>query len=213
MITHLTIALKKAGVEVHLNQEGTPNLMRKDKPDSVVIATGSIPAPLDIPGADGKNVVQAVDVYLAGPVGERVVVIGGRTVGISTALYLAQQGKKVSVVTRSKIAKGFHHNAKQAIFEYLIKNDVRLFPDYVADSITDRGVNIWWNSGEPSVKDDVFSFIPADTIVLAVGAVSENKLESEIKQQVGEVYVIGDAAGKRSIFAAVRGGTEVGGKI
>jgi 2,4-dienoyl-CoA reductase-like NADH-dependent reductase (Old Yellow Enzyme family)/thioredoxin reductase len=214
LINHLTHALKQSGVTVHLNQAADPDLVRRLKPDAVVIATGSLPAGLDIPGANQKNVVQAIDV-LAGQakVGEKVVVIGGRTVGLSTALFLAQQGKKVSVVTRSQIARGFNHNAKQAVFEYLIAHEVRLYPDTLPDSITDKGLNIWWNGGDPAARENVFSFILADTIVLAVGSISENGLENEIKQIVPEVYTIGDAAGKRSIFAAVRGGTEIGAKI
>jgi len=44
-------------------------------------------------------VVTAVDV-LAGKcqVGERVVIIGGGMVGIETAFYLAEKGKKVAIV-------------------------------------------------------------------------------------------------------------------
>jgi len=37
--------------------------------------------------------------------GNEIVVIGGRTVGLSVALFLADKGKKVSVITRSKIAR------------------------------------------------------------------------------------------------------------
>jgi 2,4-dienoyl-CoA reductase-like NADH-dependent reductase (Old Yellow Enzyme family)/thioredoxin reductase len=214
LITHLTIAMNKAGVKVHLNQAATRELVLEQKPDCVIMATGSSPTGLDIAGGYGPNVVQAVDA-LAGKavVGENVIVVGGRTVGLSTAIYLAQQGKKVSVVTRSKIARGFNHNAKQAIIEYLIKYRIRLYPDCVPDSITDKGLNIWWSSGESGLRDNVFSFIPADTVVLAVGAENENKLESEVKQLVSEIYAIGDCSGKRSIFAAVRGGTEIGIKV
>jgi 2,4-dienoyl-CoA reductase-like NADH-dependent reductase (Old Yellow Enzyme family)/thioredoxin reductase len=214
LIQHLAAAMTKAGVEVHLNREVDADLVRELRPDAVVVATGSHPTGLDIPGGDGKNVSQAVDV-LAGKVqvGERVVVIGGRTVGLSTALYLAQRGKKVSVVSRSQIARGLNHNAKQAVFEYLIQNEVRLYPNAVPDSFTERGVNIWWDSGDAAGGGNVFSFIPCDSIVLAVGSESDNRLESELRPSVGEVYAIGDCSGKRSIFAAVRGGSEIGAKI
>ena len=55
-----------------------------------IVATRIKPAILDIPGADDKKVVYAVDV-LIGKVqtGNEVVVIGGRTVGLSVALFLS----------------------------------------------------------------------------------------------------------------------------
>ena len=214
LINHLISAMQKAGVRVLVNQEASTQIVLDQKPDVVILATGSRPLPLDVPGGTNKNVVQATDV-LEGKVqvGERVVVVGGRLVGISVALFLAQKGKGVSIISRSQIARGFNHNAKQAVFEYLIQKGVYLYPECVPDSITETGVNIWWNSGEAANREPVFGFLPADGVVLAVGARSENSLEKELKSRLGEVYSIGDCAGKRSIFAAVRGGTEIGDKI
>ena len=62
------------------------------------MATGSLPKLPEIPGIWQKNVSMAVDV-LAGKVevgGEKVVMIGGGQVGIETAEFLVQKGKKVS---------------------------------------------------------------------------------------------------------------------
>jgi 2,4-dienoyl-CoA reductase-like NADH-dependent reductase (Old Yellow Enzyme family)/thioredoxin reductase len=214
LIDYLKAAMNKAGVRVLLGHEAGVSSVLELKPDAVVLATGSTPLSLAIPGATGTNVVQAVDVLegKAG-VGERVVVVGGRVVGISTALYLAQKGKCVSIVTRSQIARGFNHNARQAVFEYLIQKGIYLYPGCVPDSITGNGVNIWWNSGETANREAVFAFLPADTVVLAVGARSKDDLETELKSKVGELYSIGDCSGKRSIFAAVRGGAEIGDRI
>ena len=214
LVTNLATGLKRAGVKVFLNQPVTSEMIRKLKPDAIVVATGSRPITLDVPGAAGKNVVQATDV-LSGKVkvGQEVVVVGGRTVGLETALFLAERGKNVSIVTRSKIARDIFRNKKLAFFEYLIQYRVRLYPHSTVDSITENGINFWWDAGEPPAKENVFAFLPADTVVLAVGSEKENQLVSELSSQFSEVYPIGDCAGKESIFAAIRGGAEVGQKI
>jgi 2,4-dienoyl-CoA reductase-like NADH-dependent reductase (Old Yellow Enzyme family)/thioredoxin reductase len=214
LIRYLSTGMQKAGVRVFLNKEVTADMVEEMKPDAAIVATGSDPSPLHVPGADGKNVVQATDV-LSGraQVGNEVVIIGGRLVGINTALYLAEQGKKVSIITRSKIARGVMHNTKLVFQELLLKNNVRLFPHCTPESITENGVNCWWDSGEPPEKDNVFFFLKADTIVLAVGAVNNYRLGDLITGTVPEIYKIGDCSGKRSVFAAMRDGSETARKI
>jgi len=211
LIDYLSHGLEKAGVNVFLNQEITREIVNNKKPDAVVIATGSIPTSLDIPGIDGENVVQATDV-LSGKVntGQNVVVIGGRIVGLSAALYLAEQGKNVSVITRGDIARGLNGNMKKTLIEFLVRDGVRLYSKAVPDSITENGVNIWWTTSESPVRDNMFLFLKADTVVLAVGSENDNKLVSELEGIVPEIYPVGDCAGKRSVFAAIRGGSEVG---
>jgi 2,4-dienoyl-CoA reductase-like NADH-dependent reductase (Old Yellow Enzyme family)/thioredoxin reductase len=214
LIRYLSHGLDKAGVKVFLNQVVNAQMVRSLKPDAVVVATGSKPATLDIPGINSHIVVQATDL-LMGKVdaGQEVVVIGGRLVGISTALFLAQKGKNVSIITRSKIGRGLTRNNKSILYEYLIKHGVHMYPHTMPDSITNKGVNCWWDSSETSERDNVFFFLKADTIVLAVGAENDRQLGEELSGLMAEVYQIGDCAGKRSIFAAMREGSEVGCKI
>jgi hypothetical protein len=52
-----------------------------------------------------------------------------------------------------------------------------------------------------------------DSIVLAVGLRSRNEMLNEIRDKVGELYVIGDAAGPRKGVDAMREGAEVGRRI
>jgi 2,4-dienoyl-CoA reductase-like NADH-dependent reductase (Old Yellow Enzyme family)/thioredoxin reductase len=215
LINYLSKGMEKAGVKVFLNQVVTARLVEEVKPDAVVVATGSTPTTLDIPGIDSKNVVQATDV-LTGRVnvGQDVVIVGGRLVGISAALFLAEKGKNVSIITRSKVGRGLNHNTKLILNEYLVKNRVHLYHHTLPDSITEEGVNCWWDSGEPPNRDNVFFFLKADTIVLAVGAKNEDRLSEELSGLMPDsCYPIGDCAGKRNIFTAMHEGSEAGRKI
>jgi 2,4-dienoyl-CoA reductase-like NADH-dependent reductase (Old Yellow Enzyme family)/thioredoxin reductase len=214
LINYLANGLKTAGVKVNLNQEVTRQTVTDFKPDAVIVATGSKSLSLDVPGVNGKNVVQAADV-LSGKarVGKQVVVIGGRILGCDAALYLAEKGKEVTLISRSKIARGITHNLKQTLMEFLSKNKVLLYPYTVPDSITKKGVNVWYDGGDTAERENVFFFLPADTVVLAVGASNDNWLGEELTGLVPETYLIGDCSGKRSIFAALHDGSDIGRKI
>lgn len=52
---------KRPSIKVRLNCEVTPEMVRHMKPDAVIVATGGVPVDIDVPGADGKNVVSSHD--------------------------------------------------------------------------------------------------------------------------------------------------------
>src|SRR4030042_1181345 len=80
-------------VEVRLRTEVTPEIVHKNNPDAVIVATGSKYVRLNVPGADRPSVLSACD-FLSGKaqVGERVVVIGGGQVGCEISLWLSSRG-------------------------------------------------------------------------------------------------------------------------
>ncbi|MCK4823391.1 FAD-dependent oxidoreductase, partial [bacterium] len=53
--------LPKLGVKVHLETEVTPKLIKDEKPEVVVVATGATPSTTKIPGVEGNNVITAED--------------------------------------------------------------------------------------------------------------------------------------------------------
>lgn len=52
---------KHPEITVHLNTEVTPALVQSVKPDAAIVAVGGAPIGLDVPGADGKNVISSHD--------------------------------------------------------------------------------------------------------------------------------------------------------
>ncbi|WP_299850679.1 NADPH-dependent 2,4-dienoyl-CoA reductase [uncultured Roseovarius sp.] len=62
--------------------------------DEVIIATGVVPRDPGIPGQEGSNVLNYIDVLRGkAPVGERVAVIGAGGIGFDVAEYLVHQGE------------------------------------------------------------------------------------------------------------------------
>jgi 2,4-dienoyl-CoA reductase-like NADH-dependent reductase (Old Yellow Enzyme family)/thioredoxin reductase len=204
----LTRKLQRAGVSIMLNKEVDANLVQQIKPDVVVLATGANQKLLDIPGACGKNVVMANDV-LTGKVnvGQEVVVIGGRLVGLETAIHLAKQGKKVSVVSRGKIASDIGRLLKLTLKGELVKHGVYAYPDSTPESITEQGINI--------IHEGEIIFLKAKHIVIAAGSKSEDKLLRDLSELMPglEIRAIGDCVEPRDALAAIHEGFKAGNEL
>jgi len=66
--------------------------------DEVIIATGVIPRDTDIPGMDGPNVLNYIDVLRHNaPVGARVAIIGAGGIGFDVAEFLVQEGESPTI--------------------------------------------------------------------------------------------------------------------
>ena len=82
---------KAEGVTLRLNTEATPDSVRAEKPDAVIVAAGSEPIIPRIKGVDGKNVVWVGDVDAGqAALGQRVIIAGGGATGAEAALQLAK---------------------------------------------------------------------------------------------------------------------------
>jgi len=208
IITYIANQIRKLNVKVNLGKEATLELISKEKPDAVVIATGAQPATPNIPSEKGQTILQAWDV-LAGnePKGKNIVIAGGGGVGCYTAHYLAEKkGKNVTIVEMlDKVA-----------------NDVGVSSRWILrKELADRGVNMVIQArleriGKDSVvikKGDKEESIPADAVVLALGANADNKLYSEAKGKFSELYSVGDCVKPRKALEAIHEGFDVGLKI
>ena len=199
--------LKRAGVEVKVGRKMTSTDVEELNPDIVVLATGAVPAKLDIPGADGGTVAKAVDV-LSGQrdAGQKVVILGGGLVGCETAEFLAAKGRKITVIEiLVQLAADMLPKGREQKVDKLRLAGVGFHTRMKAEGITEKGVKAIRN-GEPF-------FFEADTVVLAVGMVAEDKLGPQLKEQGKKVYVIGDAAQPGKIIDAVYDGARVGREI
>lgn len=206
LIDYLKRGLKLAGVEVQMNTRVTPELVRDVKPDVVVLATGATPRTLSLPGIEDEHVVQASDVILGRTkVGNRVIVVGGRYVGMEVALQLAEARKRVSLVTRRDLGRGIERNVYMRLRNMLIEEGVWLYPHSPVVEIKADGLYI--------IYENDLVFLPADTIVLAVGVKPQKELAEKLKGSVAKVYSIGDCVEPRDVMAAIREAAEVARKI
>jgi pyruvate/2-oxoglutarate dehydrogenase complex dihydrolipoamide dehydrogenase (E3) component len=168
-----------------------------------------VPAVLDIPGASGRNVVQANDV-ITGKAKARgkVVIIGGRFIGMEVAIMLAEQGQAVSLVTLRNLGENgskLEGMTFRSLVRRLIELRVPLYIHTAAVEITDDKVVIGWGN-------DIFS-LPADTVIMAVGARPDDGLARDLEGIVPEVYTIGDCDVPRDAAAATYQAARLAAKI
>jgi 2,4-dienoyl-CoA reductase-like NADH-dependent reductase (Old Yellow Enzyme family)/thioredoxin reductase len=204
---YLLTALGKLGVKIEINTEVTPKLIRKVKPDVVILATGAIPSKLDVPGIDGKSVVQGNDVITGkAPVGDSAIVVGADYLGMELAVDLAKNGKKVILLeARDKIGPEVAPPQRSKLLGELEGLKVEMYANAPVTEIKPNGVQV--KSGKEA------KIYQGETVVLAVGATAVNNLMDEIKDLVPQVYAIGDCVSPRRAVDAVHEGANLGRKI
>jgi NADPH-dependent 2,4-dienoyl-CoA reductase/sulfur reductase-like enzyme len=200
---YLISQIVKSGIPVKLGKKATLATIKKLKPDVLVLATGALPLSIKIPGIESPNVVFAEDVLSGTETGQHVVVIGGGLVGCETAEFLAQQGKTVTIVEMlAEIANGVGHSFKTPLLKRLA-DKVTIMTGTQCKEI---GKNIVVVNGK-FAQDQT---IPADTVVLAVGAKPNNGLLICSQAIVPEIHIIGDCLEPRRIINAITDGHRVG---
>ncbi|MFC1820985.1 FAD-dependent oxidoreductase [Thermodesulfobacteriota bacterium] len=201
--------LKKAGVKIFLNSKMDVKQVDKDKPDVVVVATGAYPMVPDLPGADGKNVVQANEVITGKvDVGERVLVVGGRLLAMEVALELAEKGKKVALATLHLLGENGappEMNVYRELRNRLFNNNVQIFENSPVVEIMDNGAYILFHNEHV--------FFNTDSVVMAVGSRPNNTISRELGSAGYKVYSIGDCVKPRDALLATREGSEVAREI
>jgi 2,4-dienoyl-CoA reductase (NADPH2) len=198
---------EKAGVKFHLGNEVTEELIADEMPDSVVLATGPLYPKIGGRGVDRDNVVNVLDV-LSGKaqVGDTVVVWGNRKPGIGVALFLAKQGKKVTIVGKEKTA-GFDINPsfKWRYMIYLKQNGVMAYNDCDIEEINDDEIIVKTYDG--------YRFpVKCDTVVVSEREANES-LKKIVQAEGIELFVIGDALVPRNLSSAVHDGYRIGLRI
>ncbi|AOQ25019.1 Cinnamate reductase [Moorella thermoacetica] len=195
-------------VEIHLNQEVTPDFVQQQNPDAVIVATGSTPAIPDIAGINKDKVTTVSDLLLGKKqAGGRVVIIGGGLAGCETALWLAQQGKDVTIIEilddlmRAGIPVPYMN--RMMLLDLLKMNGVKWLTETSVLEVTDDGVTLISKTYQRST-------LPADTVILAVGFAADQRLYNALRDKIPNLYLIGDSREPRNILAAIWEGYEVG---
>ncbi len=96
---YLIHQVEKSAVRLKLNAEATPDLLKNENYNEIIVAIGAEPIVPSITGIYGKNVVLATDTFgNEQELGNKIAVIGGGQVGCETALHLAKEGKNVTII-------------------------------------------------------------------------------------------------------------------
>ncbi len=195
-------------VPVHYNTKVTKEMVLAGGYDAVVCATGSTPKMF--PLGDDEKVYSAADVLTgAKEAGDTMVVVGGGLVGCETALWLAQKGKKVTIVEALPKILALNGPLCHANSEML----ERLIPFHGIEVVCGARVTGYKDGYLSATVDGEEKKIPCDGVILSVGYRENNSLYQELEFEVPEIYQLGDAKKVANIMYAIWDAFEVANHI
>lgn len=196
--------LKRLQVPVTLNHKVTADEVRNGNYDTVIIATGSIPNVFSM-GDDAH--VHTAEAILNGKetVGNHVTIIGGGLVGCETALWLAQDGKQVTIVEaldKLLAVNGPLCHANSEMLEALIPfNNIEVITNAKAETLKNGILTVNTKDGKQE--------LPTDDVILCIGYKEEKTLYEELQFEVADLHLLGDARKVANIMYAIWDAFEV----
>jgi len=212
LIEYLSSQMKKLNVKMELGEEVTPEIVKTIEPDVLIIATGFAPIISEVPRIKKDIIVTTIDVLLGKvKVGEMVLMIGGGYIGCEIAVFLAEQGRKVTVITNRKdIARDIEYFSRKVLLQMLAKFGVEFKTEVRFGGITDKGAIIIDKECRRKtiyVDNVILDCRQCNTTRQCISCLRVRKdVIKPFKDLAPTVYAIGDCVEPRDIGTAIREG-------
>ncbi len=195
--------MNNPAITVRLNTAVTPELAKSIGADVLIAALGARPVKPPIKGIDGKNVISAEDIYLNPErTGGSCVILGGGLVGIELGIFLAQMGKKITVIEMmDALNHGGNHLHAKGLAVQIEKYGIDVNLNTKALEITDKGV-----IGESDREQRLYE---AETVIYAVGQSPLQEETMALHDCAPEYHVLGDCVTPRNIANATSAAYEI----
>lgn len=189
-IRSLIVKCEKAGVDIRCNVTADEALLRDLAPEAIILATGSTPLVLPIPGLADCGYITAQDMLDGkAQMGQKVLVVGGGMVGCEAAEFLAERGHEVAVIEmKDVIAADVTPENRRYMFENFAEHEVLLRPSAKVQQFYTDGVDYTLEDGSTG------SLRGYDNVILAMGSRSNTALKETAEKIASQVFVIGEAA-------------------
>lgn len=178
--------------------------------DQIILAAGSVPASIPIPGADKDGVMNSDGVLALETCPESVVIIGGGVIGVEFATLFADLGKKVTIVEMMpSILYGNDPDICRAMTEIMADKGIKIYTDAKVLAIEDGLTVKFEKAGEEGTAQGQIVIMAAGrkpaTANLgldAAGVVSERGfviVDDELRTNIPNIFAIGDITGKQQL--------------
>jgi len=203
LVPYFIKRLKEKNINIISKETGESDL--REEYDGVILATGSKPAELSIPGL---GVFYWADILLEEnlPENKNVLIIGGGLIGVDIATGLIPRNNKITIVKRTtNFGEDMEIIAKNLSLK-MMKEKGTVFSDHTYIKKIEGKTVYAERNGEDIQFNDI------DIVVVSTGMKSYNPLEKELKGKI-PVYVIGDAQRIGNAQDAIRDGYEIAKKL
>jgi len=175
--------------------------------DQMVVATGSRPTLMDIPGADLEGVLTYVNFSELTYDPKKVIVIGGGKIGVSYASIFRAFGAETTVVEKYQLVPQLDSEVRDFVTYNMRRRGIEIYEG--ADVAEIKG-----GTKVESVKINVKGFtdeVPCDTVMFCIGLTPNSEIAKPLGVEIGEgneivvndrqqtnvpgIYAVGDVAG------------------
>jgi 2,4-dienoyl-CoA reductase-like NADH-dependent reductase (Old Yellow Enzyme family)/thioredoxin reductase len=195
-------AVKNSGAKIETGVEATAELIKSRGFDTVIVGTGAVTYKPSIKGSEHETIYDPLEV-LDGkvPEGEEVVVCGAGLVGCEVAMFLAERGKKVTMVEMaSEPAPELPIYTKWVLNSKLAEFNIKVKVNHKISEMTGKYVKCESEGTELEYK--------ADAVICALGLKASRTLIDELRaENCGlEIIPVGDVNRPRKMMQAVHEG-------
>jgi 2,4-dienoyl-CoA reductase (NADPH2) len=225
-VKYLATQLKKDKVAVHMNKAVTADVIRAEKPDAVILATGAAHIEFNLKGSDSSRFIPTQKLHgllktalkffgplqieklsnLWMPVGGSVVIMGGTLHGCELAEFLTKRGRKVVIAhdgPQSELGDGIYRDDQENLWPWFKLKHVPIWTDCTYLEIVDKGLKI-------QVPDKRIFTLRGKNVMTTQDWGPNNELVAELDKMGIETLVIGSAKDPGWIVDAVREGALAG---
>lgn len=215
IVRNLLHEISQVDVEVKTGMAVTPEMVAAERPDAVIVATGSVPNRHPIGGTDAEHVADVEDILLGRQEpGKRVLIFDqlGFHEATSCAEFLAEKGCEVEIATQ-----GFYVGQDLGIsldmenwYRRARRLGIKCHTDVSALGVIADGLQMIHN-----YTGEVFEMNGFDTVVLSVPRVANCDLYTALKEHgtIETLQRIGDCVAPRRAHAAIIEGEKAGRSI
>lgn len=202
LIDHKAVRALSLGVRFQFGAPATAEAVLALSPEAVVLAAGARPAVPALPGA-GLAQVAPVEDALAGRFvpGQRVLIVDllDRQPALTTALWLAEAGHEVEVVTAATfVGAKLESQTCAQLYRAVLPLRVRLTPHCVATGFISGGITT-----RHSFTREAGRLLGYDSVLVAGPGVAEDGLFHALSGRVPALHQAGDCYTPRDVEAAI----------
>ncbi|GFE56327.1 FAD-dependent oxidoreductase [Geobacter sp. AOG1] len=225
-VKYLETQIRKEGVKIHLKEEVTPAIVKKENPDVLVVAAGSAYTKFHCPGNDNRKVLTPGGLHkqmkfflkffspmtmakltkIWMPVGKEVVVTGGKLHGCELTEFLTQRGRKVTMVHNGpaeELGEGMTGDDLMNLWPWMERKGILINSDVTYREVNNRGLVI-------TDKDGKERLIEVNNVCTTQEFAPNNEIVQKLGGLVKEVYNVGSSEKPGLIVDAMREGAKIG---